>query len=1251
MILVRLSNLRLARGVQTGFRACLIAVAIGLFLMGSSAAFAQSIFATMSGTVTDSTGALVIGAKVQVQNADTKLVRAFVTDKSGYFSATDLPIGTYNVTVVAKGFEQWVGSGIVLHGMEDRNLTVPLKIGAASEIVEVSASSGQIDITDSGAKAETLTSDDLEKEPLIGRNATEILRIIPGAAQITLGGTNRPAADGSVIGVNGFVANGSNAGGMAAVSINGQSGQGISINEDGQNAEDPGAPGAATPVNPNPDMIAEVSILTSNYGADNAKGPVVINALSKSGGSAIHGDAHFYARNSSLNAEDAFSKAEEVTNGQPKGYLVVPNHFYYPGADIGGPVYIPHTRFNSTAKTKLFFHESFEAYLQLIDGGINTAFVPTANMISTGDFSQLASWDPSGGTQGGFWGIGDIPQLSATPTTQAAQLLTERPGCSITNGTMTQGCIDPNSQLWLKASLPTPTLSAPNAHGDNYVSPVQEPQNDYHNMAKIDIEFSDNTKAYISWSHQQEVATMPLGLWQGSGNGIIPAPSSTIANNASDLYTFNFMHIFSPSLTVEARIGYTHEYMPGQPGDPAKVLRSQMGFPLTGVFGNPNAPVATSWSGSIPGIGDVGHDYHPTFYAEKGIPSTGADLTKVIRTHTLKAGYLWENLYNAQDAWGQYQGVFGYGYWNTNFTGNNYADILMGANQGYFEQDLPPTMKMGQVSTSFYATDHWKFNRHVTIDYGMRLEHFGAPTASDPWGLAAFDPSQYAPQSTAGTQNPGLSWYSLNPNTPPSGNTESFLVLTPRFGAAIDVFGNGKTVVRGGWGEYRYAVNMQTYQGAANTAAGSFGWSSPGSAASWEDIDKFKNNGGGTSTSCTADANGGIDVTSGTPGAHCAPTISLGTPTNFANGSITAADVRNHDQPYTITYSLNIDQQLPSRFMAEISYVGNHSNLTQNGVNMNPVPVGAMSSTAVGANSICVGQGATYTAQATSGYCQQQFRPYPYYQTLTAIESSSISQYDSFQAQLTRSVGWSTLNFNYAFSKNMGDSNQAGAFKDWGEKEYWTPSNQDRAHVFNASYIFSTPKMSLANHFVNGLANGWQLSGVTQIQSGAMLTAVTGSQFDIANASNGVLLVGSPDVTVAPILTCNPKSGLHKGQYANPSCFTLPLNAGQGIGNTRFPYLAGPKYWNSDLALQKSINVKEQQHLDLRFSAFNFMNHALPSFQGGDSNLKLNFTSAGVLSNATDSVNACPGPNCAAFGYDDYHYGQRRLEVSAKYSF
>ncbi len=1255
------SHLRMARGILAGCRACLVVAAFVMVL--PAAAFAQSIFATLSGTVSDPAGAVIPGAKVEVQNLDTKVIRATVTDKSGYFSATQLPIGTYNVTVVAKGFEQWVGTGIALHGMDVRTLNIPMKVGAIDATVEVSASSGQIDITDSGAKGYTITSSDLERLPMVGANATEILRIIPGASQLTWGGTNRPAADGSIIGVNGATV-GASAGGMSAVAINGQQATGLSINQDGQNVEDPGAPGGATPVNPNPDMISEVSVLTSNYGADNAKGPVVINSLSKSGGASFHGDAHFQARNSDLNAEEAYEKLQEVESDYKKGYLKVPSHYYYPGFDVGGPIVIPKTRFNNRAKTKLFFHESFEDYRQLIDGGINTAFVPTADMIKTGDFSALGTspytsvedggWGQPYYAMAGYYGVAGVPQ---DPTTNAnaqnTQLLAERPGCAITNGTMTKGCIDPNAQLWLQASLPTPTLSSPNQAGFNYVAQAQESQNDWQNLAKVDLSLSDNTKAYISWSHQSEAANWPLGLWTGAGNWVLPAPSHVLSNNSSDLYTLNFTHIFSPSLTVEGRIGYTHEYMPGAPANPNKVLRNQMGFPLKGVFGNPNAPVATSWGGSIPNIGDIGHDYHPTFYAEKGIPSTGADLTKVVKTHTLKFGFLWENIYNAQDAWGQYQGDFGYGIWNTFYTGNNYADILMGANQGYYEQALPPTVQMEQKTTSIYATDHWKVNAHLTVDYGMRFEHFGAPFANDPWGLAAFSPLQYGTQASASTQNPGLAWYGVNRSTPLSGNTESFLVYSPRFGASIDIFGNARTVVRGGWGEYRYGVYVDGNQGAANTAVGSVGWSSPGTAVSWEDLDQFQNSGGGTTSACAANATGGIDAGN----SHCAPTVVWGVPTNFANGSIYVADVRNHDQPYTITYSLNIDQQLPGHFMAEVSYVGNHSNLGQNGVNINPVPVGAMTASSV--SSVCgTMDGGNPTAQLTDGYCQQLFRPYPYYQSITAPESDAISQYDSLQGQLTHTVGWAVLNFNYAFSKNLGDSNQAGAFKDWGKHEYWTVLNYNRAHVFNAAYVFTVPKIGLSNLLLKNVVNGWQLSGITQIQSGAMLTANTGYQYDIANASNGVLLVGSPDVTVAPILTCNPKSGLHKGQYANPNCFSVPLN-GTSIGNTRFPYLAGPKYWNSDIAVQKTITIKEQQFVDLRFSAFDFMNHALTSFVSSDTNLKLNFSNGasgspplGTLINATSQNGmACPGIYCDVFGYPNVRYGQRRLELSAKYSF
>ena len=1197
----------------------------------------------------DPTGAVVPGAKISVQDSATGVTQQYVSNKDGYFSATQLPVGTYSVSVTAGGFENWNGTGIVLHASDVRTVSINLKVGTESQTVEVSASSGQIDIVDSGSKAETITSEDLEKQPLIGRNATEILRIIPGAAQITQGGTNRPASDGSIIGINGFTVNGS-AGGMAGVSINGQQGTGISINQDGQNVEDPGGPGSATPINPNPDMISEIQILTSNYGADNAKGPVVINTLSKSGGSSFHGDGHFYARNQILNAEEADNKAQEVASGFKKGYLMIPGHYYYPGFTVGGPIIIPHTRFNAKG-TKFFFHEAFENYRQLIDGGINDAFVPTADMIKTGDFSSLSGSAYTSVTDGGwaqpYWsvnghyGVIGVPQ---NPTDTA--FLKERPGCSITNGTMTAACIDKNAQLWLQDSLPAANLSVPNSKGWNYVTPVQESQNSTHNMAKLDMNFSESTKAYISWSRQRESAIEPLGLWQGSGNWVVPAPSQDLSSNTSDLYTLNFLHVFSPSLTVEARVGYSHMDMPGAPQSPNKVLRNQMNFPLTGVYNNPNAPIATSWSGSIPNIGDIGHDYHPTFYAEKGIPSSGGDLSKVFKTHEMKFGVLWENVYNAQDAWSQYQGVFGYGIWNRFFTGNNYADILMGANQGYYEQALPPVVHMAQASTSFYATDHFKLTRRVTLDYGLRFEHFGTPYADNNYGAAVFDPSKYGAQFSAGTQNPGVTWHSINSGTPISGATQNYLVYSPRVGAAIDVYGDGKTVVRGGWGMYRYEINMQDdHMGAANTALGSVGWGAPGAAATWEDIDLFKNTGTASSPTCAAALTGGIDATKT---GDCAPAVVFGVPTNMANSSITALDSKDKDQPYTIMYSLNIDQEFPGKFMAEFSYVGNNSALGQAGVNMNSVPIGAMTAGTVTAKCSAYDQSITdpinrVNTQLNDSQCQQQFRPYPYYQGINSDESAQISQYDSLQAKLTRSSSWATINLNYAWSKNLGNPTVSGAFKDWGKHEYWTTLNISRKHVFNASYVFSTPKWHLSNRLLSGVANGYQLSGITQLQSGAMLSTASDYYFKIQNGPNGVYSVGSPDVQVAPVITCDPSTGLKKNQFVNPNCFAYPFQ-GTGIGNTRMPGLHGPMYWNSDLAAQKSFAITEHQNLEFRFTAKNFLNHDLLSFYSGDPNLELNFSngSSGPVGTLT---------NASTFGYATAHYGHRLLELSAKYSF
>ena len=1221
-------HLRWARRVRRGCRAwaCLVSIVIGLSMPGAPAALAQSIFANLSGTAMDSGGGVIQGVKVLIENERTKVVRQTITDKAGFFSVTQLPVGTYTVTAETRGFEKWQGSGIVLQSGDDKSLSISLKVGAETQTVVVVADSTDMILTDSGAKADHIDTDALEHLALVGRNAMEFLKILPGAAQISNGGTNRPGYNGQVVGINGFtVQGGAGAGALGGVSINGQSGTGMSINQDGQSVEDPGAPGSATPVNPNPDMLSEVTVLTSNYGAENSKGPVVINSISKSGGSSFHGDVHLYARNHALNAEDKFSKQTESdpSSGLNAGQLNdTGSHFYYPGGNIGGPILIPGTHFNKS-RNRYFFHESYESYRQLIFGGINRAFVPTAAMIN-GDFSGMSSWANSPGRFG----------MSNQPS---GDISSARPGCTISGGVMSSACISAAAQLWMKNSLPLPTTpnGAPDSHGFNYIQPVLQSQNSWQNVVKIDANFSDNTKFYVSWSRQRENAIQPLGLWTAAGDWVVPSPSEDLSKNTSDFYAANFLHIFSPTLTVEGRVGYTHMDMPGAPKSPEKVLRSQMNFPLKGVFGNPNAPVVTSWGQSVPNIGDIGHDYHPNFYAEKGIPSAGADLTKVFNTHTVKVGAFWEHLYNAQDAWSQYMGVFSYNPWGGG-TGNNYADMLAGTNFSYFEQALPPPIQMVQNSLQFYATDHWKLTRRISVDYGMRFEHFGFPFPNEKYGAALFDYQKYSGSG----MNPGITWHSLTPGVSLAGAAIDPVVFSPRFGASIDVRGNGKTVVRGGWGQYRYAQNLQSYQGAANTSFGSVGWGAPGTANTWESIDLFKNDGNG---SCAANAPGGIDQGNN----HCAPNVVFGVPTDFKNGNISVIDAHNHDQSYTTTYSMNLDQQFPNKFMFELAYVGNNSDMTQNGVNFNAVPLGAMTESAVIAK--C---GAYTTTTLNDTNCQQKFRPYAYYQGLNAMESTAKSQYDSMQASLTRSGRFATISMNYVWAKNIGTTNSSAAFKDWGAKEYWAPLSIDRAHTFNASYIFDFPRLTVGDRLLRAVADGWEISGITQVMSGPLMVQNSGYQLGISNVQSGALLVASPDVTVAPILTCDPRTGLKSHQFANGACFAQPGTTHPGIGNSRFPYIAMPKFWNSDLTLLKRFSIAEHQQLELRAAGFNFLNHALLSFAPGDNNAKLNFDQNGVLTNGPGtSKGACPGATCSEFGYADYHYGNRVVEFSGKYTF
>jgi hypothetical protein len=216
--------------------------------------------------------------------------------------------------------------------------------------------------------------------------------------------------------------------------------------------------------------------------------------------------------------------------------------------------------------------------------------------------------------------------------------------------------------------------------------------------------------------------------------------------------------------------------------------------------------------------------------------------------------------------------------------------------------------------------------------------------------------------------------------------------------------------------------------------------------------------------------------------------------------------------------------------------------------------------------------------------------------------------------------------------------------------------NFDRSHIFNATYSYSLGKYSNSRS-LGALVNNWLISGITSIQSGGnMQTGISGSSpnfnlngFITAPSEpvlpvNAQVFLGTPDVSLQPVLKCDPRTGLASHQYINGACFGLPgINSGQN-GQYIFPYAQGPTFFNTDLTAEKGFSLGGERNLRFRIAAFNFLNHALNSFGTGyaqQTNLSLNGASA---STATYSPST-------DFGFAPQKLGRRLLEVSAKFTF
>ena len=508
----------------------------------AATAHAQSLTGQLSGTVVDSSDAVLPGVTITLINELSGDQRSTVSNDSGNFVFAAVPAGTYTVRAELSGFQTIETKGVVLRLGESRNLTA-LKLGVAglTEQVAVTAVAELAPIS-SGEKSATITGEQIQNIAIVGRSAAELLKILPGMAPVTTS-NGAPGFNGEVIGINGNGEGGKQSA-LGNYSANGTQNNALDITIDGAHASDPGC-NCATSVNPNPDMVEEFKVLQSNFGAENAKGPVTINVVSKAGGRDFRGTAYLYARNYRLNSNEWF--LNKVDDPAPGPQNKPENKFYFPGFNIGGPLLIPGTDFNKN-RDKLFFFFGYEFYKQDLDTGTLRSWVPTQAM-RNGDFSDAA-----------------LPVATGRQRRRGAAVCRQRRAwCPAAE-------IDPNGRVLLNL-LPLPNINPAQANGYNYVQNVPLSQDNHQALGRVDVSVSDNTKLFFRYNFQAERQPFPVGLWWRNANQV-PYPTDVVADNRSHSATTSLTKVFGSTLTSETTFGLTYINFPNRLEDPSKVSRA-----------------------------------------------------------------------------------------------------------------------------------------------------------------------------------------------------------------------------------------------------------------------------------------------------------------------------------------------------------------------------------------------------------------------------------------------------------------------------------------------------------------------------------------------------------------------------------------------------------------------------------------------------------------------------------------------------
>ncbi len=1116
-------------------------VMLGTVLLLAHTALYGQATGNVTGVVEDTTGAVIPKAVVVLTNVANGIQNTTTSNSVGAFAFAGLTPATYSFKITATNFETWQEQPFDVHAGEQLSFTnIRMQVGSATTAVTVQAT-GETGVAglDTAAQSDIISAEELNTLSIIGRDATELVRMLPGYAMSTgnQGLFNRPGYNTAVTSLSGptgaFSANGAGVTGIATLT------DGVSLTDIATNS--------GTVQQVNIEMVQSVTANNSTYGAEYAKGPAVIAAESKMGAAAFHGEAYFAARNTDLNSNDWYDNY--LRQSRP------PGSYYYPGGQLSGPLLLPFTDFNR-GRNKLFFFAGFEYYNQSFEANQQalSAWVPTLAE-REGDFSP-ASLDAEL--------CGARPDGNANPNAIQSMCNSNN---YLPNGTQVANY---NAQPYANSSgvalvnwFPLPNADPfTNPFGYNYIEQVPENQNGEQFKATLEYNISEKDKLFLVYGLQKEVDQDPVALNQSFPTGAVPYPGGITTGDISNVLSAHYARTLGATMSNEFAAALSFVALPGKMGDPAAVDRYDMSYynctnvaerasgtcPYTlannfnylGMYkngGDLSIPaVSSGGANGYPNLAMPGGFYNNQIHTKKVDPILQDDVSWQLKNHLLQFGAYWETgTYNGiADPNAYPQGEItdnpGNGYFEyaqkpfqsaqfvscvnpstqgtlrssgANYLGSCFNPTAMmyeGFADSWTQTNFTPLVDMRFTSVAGYVNDTWRLHR-LNIIAGARIEHLGPWWDKHQNGLATFQDSLYNTECGGYTRNcssvnmPGITWYSQKSGVSNSVNSPPTIYFTPRVGASWDVLGKGKTIVRGGWGIYRNEEQFNPYALAAATAQ-NYKTSQLVGTLTYSEIDS------------TTPLN----------------------PPDFTAYTLSPSDTV---RPIYYEYSFSVDQRLPWNSIAQFAFVGSHDiNLgsynsssyneasdiniicgLESGCPKNQNP--NMTGTAYPDSLFQVSLGSlptymTAVAGVTGGIgsmdTQEQdwFRPYPFYQHIYALKHDFYSNYNSVQVQWNKQAGMFTYGANYTFAKNLATA------ASWNNNivdpvhlgNDYNPVPYDRSQVFNIHYLLDLgQRYKGKTWYVTQLANGWQLSGISSVMSGFPLASENGENFGFGYGS------------------------------------------------------------------------------------------------------------------------------------------------------